>query len=300
MSNRSFFAKIFLFGEYSVIYDSMGLSIPYHLFEGQLKFRNNQRMIDQELKALGQFLKSLDQKNEIDFQFDTDSFIFDVGQGLYFDSTIPQGYGVGSSGALCAAVFDRYSKDRDLRDIAKLKKIFSKIESHFHGASSGVDPLNSYLERPLLIRSRNMIQEAILPKYEEGKGAMFLLNTGRARKTEPLVNLFLEKMKSDTFKLSVYEELIPITNDCINYFLEGDISSLLKRFEDLSRFQFKNFLEMIPKLYRELWENALESEAFKLKLCGAGGGGFLLGMTPDFKKAQKDLQGHEIRPFLNF
>jgi mevalonate kinase len=31
---------------------------------------------------------------------------------MYFDSSIPQGYGVGSSGALVAAIYDRYAQDK--------------------------------------------------------------------------------------------------------------------------------------------------------------------------------------------
>jgi mevalonate kinase len=31
---------------------------------------------------------------------------------MYFDSTIPQGYGVGSSGALVAAIYDKYAQDK--------------------------------------------------------------------------------------------------------------------------------------------------------------------------------------------
>jgi mevalonate kinase len=31
---------------------------------------------------------------------------------MYFDSSIPQGYGVGSSGALVAAIYDKYAQDK--------------------------------------------------------------------------------------------------------------------------------------------------------------------------------------------
>jgi mevalonate kinase len=31
---------------------------------------------------------------------------------MYFDSSIPQGYGVGSSGALVAAIYDKYANDK--------------------------------------------------------------------------------------------------------------------------------------------------------------------------------------------
>ena len=52
-------------------------------------------------------------------------------RGLYFESTIPQGFGIGSSGALCAAIYDRYSKnpvpnDRHInsKQILKLRQLF--------------------------------------------------------------------------------------------------------------------------------------------------------------------------------
>ena len=31
---------------------------------------------------------------------------------MYFDSSIPQGYGVGSSGALVASIYDKYAADK--------------------------------------------------------------------------------------------------------------------------------------------------------------------------------------------
>ena len=36
----------------------------------------------------------------------------DIDNGMYFDSSIPQGYGVGSSGALVASIYDKYADDK--------------------------------------------------------------------------------------------------------------------------------------------------------------------------------------------
>ena len=44
---------------------------------------------------------------------------------------------------------------------------------------------------------------------------------------------------------------------------------------------------MIPDFLQKKWANGLESELYCLKLCGAGGGGFLLGMTSDFEKTRE-------------
>ena len=101
---RSFCSKVLLFGEYSVIQDSMALAIPYPLFEGRILFRQHGAkgsVPDPELKAFAEYLRRLSHKNELCCPFDITSFEFDIAQGLAFESTIPQGHGVGSSGALC-------------------------------------------------------------------------------------------------------------------------------------------------------------------------------------------------------
>ena len=299
---KKFYSKIILFGEYSVIQNSMALLIPYSLFEGKLSFRrDNTSVIDPELKAFSLYLKQLIDSGQINFQFDQSSFEFDISQGLYFDSTIPQGYGVGSSGALVAAIFSRYEQENHSSlDIKRLKNIFSQLESHFHGSSSGVDPLISYLNSPVLIKNKNELGPVSIPKFSKGRGGIFLLNTKRSRKTEPLVNLFLEKSRNETFFNLCEDVLTPITNNCIENFLSVDMDSLLKNFKLLSSFQHEHFSPMIPKLYRELWSEGLTSNAYSLKLCGAGGGGFLMGITDDFQKVKRVLSAHELRLILSF
>lgn len=300
--DKKFYSKVLLFGEYSVIQHSMGLCIPYSLFDGKLTFRrDNTAVIDPELKAFSLFIKQLIDSNQLNYSFDITSFEFDISQGLFFDSTIPQGYGVGSSGALVAAVFDRYEQENHSSlDIGKLKKIFSQLESHFHGASSGVDPLISYLNSPILIKSKNELGPVTLPKFPKGRGGIFLLNTKRSRKTEPLVNLFLEKISNTHFNDVCENDLKPITNDCITNFLAADTIALLKNFKKLSEFQFEHLSPMIPKLYRDLWIEGVNSDDYYLKLCGAGGGGFLMGITKDFQKVKTILGSHEIRLLLSF
>ncbi|MGZ3788524.1 MAG: mevalonate kinase family protein [Bacteriovorax sp.] len=299
---KKFYSKIILFGEYSVIQNSMALLIPYSLFEGKLTFRrDNTVTIDPELKAFSLYLKQLIDNNQLSFQFDFTSFEFDLSQGLYFDSTIPQGYGVGSSGALVAAIFDRYEQENhDGLDIKRLKNIFVQMESHFHGASSGVDPLISYLNSPILIKGKNDLGPVSIPRFSKGKGGIFLLNTKRSRKTEPLVNLFLEKSRNERFYNLCEDVLKPITNHCIDNFLNVDIDLLLKNFKLLSAFQHEHFSPMIPKLYRDLWGEGLSSNDYSLKLCGAGGGGFLMGITDDFQKVKRVLAAHELRLLLSF
>lgn len=274
----------------------MALSIPYNVFGGKLDFKND-KSIDPELRTFAQYLKKLDAKNQLGFELEISSFEFDVGRGLYFDSTIPQGYGLGSSGALVAAIYSHYVKDAT-NDISELKRRFALMESHFHGSSSGVDPLISFVDAPMLVKDG--VTQVNLPNYESGEGAIFLLNTGRPRRTEPLVNLFLEKCNGREFDKLCNDVLLPITNGCITSFMEGNVNSLFEFFRQLSDFQYRHFTPMIPKLYQDLWKRGLDDGLFYLKLCGAGGGGFILGMTKNYQKTADALGHYEIRPFLKF
>jgi len=299
MKTSTFSSKILLFGEYSVIQHSNALLIPYRLFDGTLMFKTaNDGARDPELRAFGSYIKSLIKEKVLDFDFDLSTYEFDVGQGLYFNSTIPQGFGVGSSGALVAALYDRYvtSCSENKTDIEMLKKHIALLESHFHGSSSGFDPLVSYLNRPILKERKKGIKLVELPEdSSRDMGAFFLVNTGRSRKTEPLVNLFLEKCKTYEFSDLCESYLAPITNQCIECYINGDKQGLWEAMFELSSFQFEHLRPMIPKLYHDLWEQGLQEKNFFLKLCGAGGGGFILGYTRDLKECTNELRSLEIR-----
>ena len=181
-----------------------------------------------------------------------------------------------------------------------LREILGQMEAHFHGASSGLDPLICFLDKPLLLLEKNSIEVATLPAYTQGQGGIFLLNTHRPRRTEPLVHLFLEKCKDRSFLNQELQNLIGATNSCIHTFLEGSVGPLVDNFKRLSEVQFASLKPMIPGLFQSLWQKGLEEEKFFLKLCGAGGGGFLLGITRDFKIARDALAGQEFRPIYYF
>ncbi|MBO6827920.1 MAG: mevalonate kinase, partial [Muricauda sp.] len=48
MKGPLFYSKILLFGEYGIIKDSKGLSIPYNFFKGALKWDKNNSQMAQE------------------------------------------------------------------------------------------------------------------------------------------------------------------------------------------------------------------------------------------------------------
>ena len=107
MKGPLFYSKILLFGEYGIIKDSKGLSIPYNFYNGALKKDKN---LSDQAKAsnasLKRFAEYLSNINKDLVTFDIEALNQDIDQGMFFDSSIPQGYGVGSSGALVAAIYD--------------------------------------------------------------------------------------------------------------------------------------------------------------------------------------------------
>ncbi len=309
-----YYAKIMLFGEYSVICDSMALTIPYAHFKGELSFINDERFSDyyfaqtsnKYLAEYLEYLKELKQKGQLKFKFDLERFEDDINRGLYFESTIPQGYGIGSSGALCAALYNNYAVNGIVQkrfltpdDISLLKNIFSQMESYFHGISSGIDPLLSFIKYPLLVKSTYDIQSVGIPrnKFEKG-GAIFLVNTGKPGMTGPLVKQFFKRCSEENFKQLVDDELIPVNNACINALLGGEMKTFFKHLEQLSRFQLTHFKSTIPDGYEHVWEHGLQTHKYLIKLCGSGGGGFLLGFTDNYDHARDELKKLNIDPIL--
>ena len=309
MKGPLFYSKILLFGEYGIIKDSKGLSIPYNFYNGALKVDENPNQTalrsNESLAEFAAYLKGLD-PNLVSFDFE--KLEVDIQSGMYFDSSIPQGYGVGSSGALVAAIYDKYGLDKITvlenltRDkLSKLKGIFSAMESFFHGKSSGLDPLNSYLSLPILINSKDNIEATGIPSQNAtGMGAVFLLDSGIIGETAPMVGIFMENMKQEGFRNMLKDQFIKHTDACVDDFLKGDIKSLFQNTKKLSKVVLNHFKPMIPSQFHELWKKGLETNDYYLKLCGSGGGGYILGFTEDFEKAQKALDGHKLEVVYHF
>jgi mevalonate kinase len=308
MKGPLFYAKILLFGEYGIIKDSKGLAIPYNSYQGALKVSKNlsekARKSNVNLQRFYNYLKTLD-SNLVEFRMD--ELARDIDRGMYFDSSIPQGYGVGSSGALVAAVYDKYAVDKITilenltRDkLLKLKEIFSMMESFFHGKSSGLDPLNSYLSIPILINSKDNLEPTGIPSQKEGKGAVFLLDSEQVGETEPMVNIFMNKMKNEGFRKMLSEDFANYTDACIDDFLHGNVKSLLGNVKQLSKVVLDNFKPMIPKAFHKLWQQGIDTNAYYLKLCGSGGGGYILGFTQDYEKAQQLLKNYKLELVYRF
>ena len=312
MKGPLFYSKILLFGEYGIIKDSKGLSIPYNFFKGALKkddaISETAKKSNSGLREFVSYLEMIQKNSPNLVNFDFKALKKDVDSGMYFDSSIPQGYGVGSSGALVAAIYDKYAQDKitvlenlTREKLLKLKKIFGKMESFFHGKSSGLDPLNSYLSLPILINSKDNIESTSLPSQNmEGKGAVFLLDSGSTGETAPMVQLFMEKMKQEGFRNMLKNQFIKHTDACVEDFINGNVKSLFGNLKQLSHVVLDNFKPMIPAKFHKLWQRGIDTNEYYLKLCGSGGGGYILGFTQDIDKAKKALQDYNLEVVYNF
>lgn len=309
MKGPLFYSKILLFGEYGIIKDSKGLSIPYNFYKGALKSDKNTSDASVESnKTLKQYLAYLKTLDKAIVAFAFEQMDNEIANGMYFDSSIPQGYGVGSSGALVAAIYDKYAKDKitvlenlTREKLLKLKTIFAQMESFFHGKSSGLDPLNSYLSLPILISAQDDIEATGIPSQNTtGKGTVFLLDSGIVGETAPMVQIFMQKMKQEGFRAMLKDQFIKHTDVCVDAFLAGDVQTLFKSTKQLSKVVLNHFKPMIPRKFHQLWASGIESNDYYLKLCGSGGGGYILGFTEDIDKARKALSDYKLEVVYNF
>ena len=303
--DNTFNSKIMLFGEYSIIFGSMALTIPYSHFNGSLQFMNKNhytnldfaRDSNQHLhEYYQQYLLPNGEKENLPVGFNYKLLGKELNDGLYFESSIPEGYGLGSSGALVAALYARYMESDNTashpttqaQDIPQLKRDLAILESWFHGTSSGIDPLICYMQHPLLIKDGQSMIPINIPHYNlSSDAAVFLINTGKTRKTAPLVDQFMKDCENPKFKNSILNEYTPLNNSCIQSLIDADIEKFTKDLQALSQFQATYFKRMIPSSIQEDWMYGLSSGKYMFKLCGSGGGGFVLGFTHHYNEVKE-------------
>ena len=304
-----------MFGEYSLLYNSMALTMPFDKFSGKFSYASegeDNPLADISNKGLRKFCNHiLDTHTEESFKVNVQNFKNELDKGLFFESNIPQGFGLGSSGALVAAIFLRYlDKAGDFKDglkyltkekIKSLKSTLGGLEGYFHGSSSGIDPLSILINEPLLVKSNFDIVPVDIPLYkEDGENVVFLLNTGMARDTYKLVKHFRESCEDSSFKTKLENELIPYTNDGINNFLNSNTDELYINLFNLVKFQLDEMDYLIPETYQKIVKDGLTSGDYFLKLCGAGCGGYMLGFTEKWDVAKQKLSGESLEILYRF
>lgn len=275
----SFNSKLLLFGEYGLMFDAMALSVPFDRFSGFLDFDTDRSHLESsaEIRKFYWHIKSGESFQKLHFRFDLISLEADLNNGLFFNSNIPLQYGVGSSGALVAALFSRYATGNvsglDI-DPNLLKTDFALLESYFHGRSSGVDPLISFLNHPMMIDTKKAVQKVDF-KLEEAGLSVALIDTKTSGATGPLVQHFIDRFNYPKFAKTFETQFIPANNGCIKSLLGGDKMSFFSNLEQLIRFELDHFQRMFTGDFHSIIDEAIGEEIF-IKLLGSGGGGFLI------------------------
>lgn len=324
--NKSFCSKVLLFGEYTVLFGGDALAIPCSRFNGTFKYKDtskhdvSERFIDSDLKLFLEYLKFQERKSNLFFDIDFSRFEDDLNRGLYFDSSIPVGFGVGSSGALTAAFFDKYCKSGNnasfesadiemiLRtdelfsyDFINVKKYFAFLESYFHGSSSGIDPLVSFYNLPIYCqetRFKFFEKKKFLDSLNQQNLLFFLIDSEKSRSTAPLMELFLEKNKSPLFKATCLNQLISYSKKAIEALINSNKDQMFSTCFEISKIQLEYLAPMILPHYVDLWRDGITTKDYALKLCGAGGGGFYLGICEKekFSKIENHLGNIKLFP----
>lgn len=284
-------AKILLFGEHIIIKGAQALVIPFPHFGGEWKYAKKEENFQEKQMDLAQFADFLSEQN-LPVQFDTLRFLQDLSKGLYFDSNIPTGYGLGSSGSVTAAVYERYVIDKEEQSLSFLKRLFVQMESFFHGMSSGIDPLICSIQQPIWLENKEKMQTISCLSLQDA--SLFLLDTKISRSTSPFVKIYLKKCEEAQYESFLTKYLFPESNKAIQEYAKGDGRELFHSIHNISVIQEEYFSEMIPAEFQKIWRYGLESHDYKLKLCGAGGGGFILGITQDFEKTKTILSGYNL------
>ncbi|MEP7321856.1 MAG: hypothetical protein ABI761_08050 [Saprospiraceae bacterium] len=258
-------AKLLLAGEFTVLTGGEALGIPFPKFFGQWAYG---KTVDERLENLFQYLAS----KKIDF-LDIESFLKDINSGLLFESNIPEGYGLGGSGALSAAVLQEYGLNAT-SDIKLIQQQLAMIESCFHGTSSGFDPLISYFQRGCLVQNKNTrLLPETNPVYEKLVTNLYLIDSNSERINTSPIQWFYEQINSLPFQTKI-EELNGINSLFIRNVLEVDQPDMSPLFQKISSLQFELFQPLIVPTMRKIWEAGLEQGTYFCKLCGKGSGGF--------------------------
>jgi len=271
-----------LVGEYSAVLGGSALTIPFYKYHATVRNINDippgkELQTSQSLKYLYHFIHDLP---EGFFHAAPDLELFSGQMEKYWlDMSIPIGYGLGSSGAVSAAIYELFFPGSENLSLQHQKEDLAAIESYFHGKSSGVDGLTCYVGKPLYFREDGSIQKAEFNPAEIPLGyRFFLLNSGERFETGPLVTHFLKQMKDPGFASSIRNEYLPLNQKLIESLLghrKADPAMLVRVISD---FQFTHFRKMIPDNMIDAWIEGQISNEYYLKLNGSGGG-FMLGIT---------------------
>lgn len=267
-------SKLLIFGEYTVLNGSQALALPLSRWHGRwIQDERSTRDTSSPLN-LYNYVEWLKGK-KVTTVTTADLIWKDFEDGWHYQSDIPIGFGLGSSGAFVAALYDRYIHDQEGQIQVTSLATMSIMEGYFHGSSSGMDPMVSWSGQAVYKDEKGLFQHIIDPGWPEGF-RVYLLDTGIGRTTAPLVQQYNEKLGQEEFKVKVERKLIPMVEHAIHFYLSGTGSMLEECLRVISEFQREHFAWLIPDKVKEHWDQLVAMPGVYVKFCGAGGGGYFL------------------------
>lgn len=286
-----YYSKVILFGEYSMIFDATALMVPLQQFSARWKLgKLTMPRAKKSNESICRFRDYLADIKNISASIDIDALSRDLNFGLNLSSNVPSGYGLGSSGTLVAAVYDRYAK-LHTKDLMELKSIFGQMESYFHGSSSGIDPLQCYLGKPFRISPQGV--ELVDAGFLKKDIHVCLIDTKIKSNTRPLVQHFKEKRQDEAFLSAFQRDYVPHVTDCINHLIDGANEAFFNSLAQLTKTQLHFLRPMITENTLQLFEQNHDFN-FGVKISGSGGGGYVLGFTDDKEKANRLLANFDV------
>jgi mevalonate kinase len=275
-----------------MIFDATALMIPLKRFSAQWQFPQSRNLSTslQSNHSLKRFSEYLAENETLASTIDLHSLKKDLHDGLFLASNVPSGYGLGSSGTLVAAVYDRYALQKT-DDYLQLKTLFGLMESHFHGSSSGIDPLQCYLGQPFKITPESV--QLLSDDFLKRDIRICLIDTKIKSNTKPLVNHFKAQRENPDFLSRFQTEYVPYVTTCIEAMIQGNNKLFFSSLKQLTKGQLQFLRPMITDNTLSLFESEYDFH-FGVKISGSGGGGYVLGFTDDVEKASDLLKDFEV------
>ena len=282
---ESYPSKVMLVGEYGLIIGGSALTIPFNKFKMQVRSigdippekADEAEYSRQFLEKIYQYLSELS-GNPFHVRPDMDLFSNNLNR-YWIDMNIPTAYGIGSSGAFSAAIYDIFFPGVSNMTLEQQRNDLAVIESFFHGKSSGEDALTCHAGTPLYFTTEGNIRRVeFKPSEITGGYRLFLLDSGERLETEALANHFQEEMNASGFSFAIRNEFQVINQKLIEILLGEREADPAMLFRAISDFQFTHFRKMIPDSVIDAWIEGQVSNDYYLKIQGSGGG-FMLGIT---------------------
>ncbi len=292
LDKRYFPSKVLLFGEYGILLGAKALAMPYDGFKGSLV---NSDTGNKSFLELYQYIKKA--VSMLVYKIDLERLYLDLKAGLSFDSTIPLGSGLGSSGALVAALYKEFGiglPENERDSLPAIQKDLATIESFYHGQSSGIDPLVSFVNKPMIYEKPGSLSVMDSLPLANEQYRFFLVESGLSGKTSALVERFMGKLEDANFKALFQKAYAQFSDKAIDFLTQGRFSEVYSFTQALSVFQLENMSELIPQRLVKFFKLGLETDEFALKICGSGGGGYFLGMARSSCELDNVFEGMHV------